>query len=105
MPKRIKWPLGLIFTGFTMRIDAVRSSSMRTLKIVLLSTFAILILSDAASAYAGPGAGISAIGTLFSIVSAFFLAIVGFVWYPIKRVLRRFRSAPDEKPPIIPSDE
>ncbi len=39
-----------------------------------------------AEAYIGPGAGISAIGTVVALVAAILLAIVGFVWYPIKRL-------------------
>ena len=41
-----------------------------------------------AAAYVGPGAGLSVIGVLVALVGAVFLAIVGFLWYPIKRLLR-----------------
>jgi hypothetical protein len=37
----------------------------------------------------GPGAGLSAIGTLLALGAALCLAIVGFVWYPLKRVFRK----------------
>ena len=40
-------------------------------------------------AYIGPGAGLSAIGALLAVLAAILAAIVGFVWYPIKRLLRR----------------
>ena len=43
-------------------------------------------------AYIGPGAGISAIGTLLALFATVALAIVGFVWYPIKRHRRRLRE-------------
>jgi hypothetical protein len=46
----------------------------------------ICLLPGAAAAYIGPGAGLSAIGTLVAVVGAVFLAIVGFIWYPIKRL-------------------
>jgi uncharacterized membrane protein len=42
-----------------------------------------------AHAYIGPGAGLSAIGTLVALIGAILLAIVGFVWYPLKRLLRK----------------
>jgi hypothetical protein len=42
----------------------------------------------AAHAYVGPGAGLSAIGTLVALLGAVLLAIVGFLWYPLKRLLR-----------------
>jgi uncharacterized membrane protein YeaQ/YmgE (transglycosylase-associated protein family) len=42
-----------------------------------------------ALAYIGPGAGISAIGTFFAVIGAVVLLIVGFLWYPVKRLLRK----------------
>lgn len=47
-----------------------------------------LLLPATAFAYIGPGAGLSAIGTLLAVIGAFVLLIVGFVWYPVKRLLR-----------------
>jgi hypothetical protein len=41
-----------------------------------------------ASAYIGPGAGLSAPGTFVALVGAFILLLAGFVWYPVKRLLR-----------------
>ncbi len=40
-----------------------------------------------AFAYTGPGAGITAIGSLLALIAALLLALVGFVWYPLKRLL------------------
>jgi hypothetical protein len=52
-----------------------------------------LIFSPAlAHAYVGPGLGLGAIGSVFSLIGAVLLGIVGFVWYPIKRLLRAFRK-------------
>lgn len=50
-------------------------------------------LPQLAHAYIGPGAGLSAIGTLVALVGAVLLAIVGFVWYPLKRLLRKNNQA------------
>lgn len=55
--------------------------------LVLLSGF--FIMPTVAMAYIGPGAGLGAIGTLIALIGAVLLAIVGFVWYPIKRMIRR----------------
>lgn len=52
----------------------------------LLAAGPLLLAATAASAYVGPGAGITAIGTVFALIGAAVLAIVGFVWYPIKRL-------------------
>lgn len=70
----------------------------------ILSTVGVTVASSSALAYAGPGAGISAIGTVFSILGAFVLALVGFIWYPIKRVLKRFRSLSPKVPSAVPKD-
>lgn len=48
----------------------------------------------AAYAYVGAGAGLSAIGSLLALIAAVLLAIVGFVWYPMKRLLKNRRKAP-----------
>ena len=40
-------------------------------------------------AYIGPGAGLSAIGAFIALVAGSILAIFGFLWYPIKRLLRK----------------
>jgi hypothetical protein len=47
-----------------------------------------MLLPVSSLAYVGPGAGLTAIGTVLAILAAFVLAIVGFVWYPMKRLLR-----------------
>jgi|WetSurMetagenome_2_1015567.scaffolds.fasta_scaffold319546_2 hypothetical protein len=55
------------------------------------STFlALLILAlecSPAHAYLGPGGAVSGIGALLALIGAVLLSIVGFVWYPIKRML------------------
>ena len=60
---------------------------------------AALLLPAIASAYIGPGPGLSAIGSLLALVGAVLLAIVGFVWYPIRRLLRRDRNGKGGAPP------
>lgn len=53
---------------------------------------ALHALPATAYAYIGPGAGISAIGSLLALLAAVLLAIVGFVWYPAKRFLKKRRD-------------
>ena len=53
----------------------------------------VLLMPSMAQAYIGPGAGITAIGSLIALIGAVALALIGFVWYPIKR-LRRGRAKP-----------
>lgn len=47
---------------------------------------------DAAAAYVGPGAGLSALGSILAFVGVVLLLVVGFVWYPVKRLLRRMKE-------------
>jgi len=66
---------------------------MRLTKFIGVASLAYLALPvENAFAYIGPGAGLSALGSLLSLVSAIGLAIVGFVWYPVKRLLRGRKS-------------
>jgi len=54
-----------------------------------------------AAAYIGPGAGLTAVGTVLGLIGLVFLAIVGFVWYPAKRLLgkRKHEKKAEETPP------
>ena len=47
----------------------------------------------AALAYVGPGLGMGAVAAFFGAVLAVLLAIVGVVWYPIKRLLSKRKPA------------
>jgi amino acid transporter len=46
-----------------------------------------------AFAYIGPGAGLSAIGAFLALIMGVILAFVGFIWYPVKRLLRKGNAA------------
>ena len=57
-------------------------------KVIFVLLVMVLVPTNA-FAYIGPGAGITAIGTAIALIGAILLGIVGFVWYPIKRVLAK----------------
>jgi hypothetical protein len=57
--------------------------TMLAVAVVLLA-----VTPQSAWAYAGPGSGLTVIGAALAFVGGVLLAIVGFVWYPIKRLLR-----------------
>jgi len=61
-------------------------------------------LPGAIVAYIGPGAGLSAIGAALALIFGVLLTFLGFVWYPLKRMLRsaRAKKAP---PPTGASEE
>lgn len=67
-------------------------TGMRTLYGVLLAGM-LALAPTFAFAYVGPGLGLGAIGSAFSLIGAIFLGIVGFIWYPIKRMLKVFKRA------------
>lgn len=46
-----------------------------------------------AHAYVGPGAGLSAIGSTIALIFGLLVAILGFIWYPLKRLLRGRQGA------------
>lgn len=59
----------------------------------------IVLVPIDAQAYVGPGAGITAIGSLLALVAGLLFAVIGFVWYPIKRMRRRRREKQVEEAP------
>lgn len=63
----------------------------------LVALFAIMNAAPAL-AYVGPGAGLTAIGTMIAVIAVIILALVGFVWYPLKRLLRKKHSDEGQGP-------
>jgi len=55
------------------------------------------LLPRPALAYIGPGAGLSAIGALLAVVAGVIVALFGFLWYPIMRVLRKKKPGDDRQ--------
>jgi hypothetical protein len=54
----------------------------------------LLFMAAAAEAYVGPGMGLGVIGAILGFLAAFFLALVGLVWYPLKRMIRARQGSP-----------
>jgi len=46
-----------------------------------------------AFAYLGPGVGLSAIGAFLALIIGVIIAFFGFIWYPMKRLLRKGKAA------------
>lgn len=63
-----------------------------------LPIYALMLVSlpflfpDSAAAYIGPGAGLSAIGVFLALVAGVVVAVFGFVWYPVKRLMRKIKK-------------
>ena len=62
------------------------------MRYLLIPALLLAALPAPALAYIGPGAGLSAVGSFVALLGAVLLAIVGFVWYPIKRLMRGRRN-------------
>lgn len=58
---------------------------------VVIALFLVLT-PGYALAYIGPGLGLGALGVVLGIVFSVFLAFVGIFWYPIKRLVGKFRK-------------
>lgn len=69
---------------------------MRTARRVVRLTLAIgvaaLLLPSPTYAYVGPGGVITAIGAALALLVAIVAAIVGFLWYPLKRLMLWLRG-------------
>ena len=65
--------------------------------ILNLSAFSSLSFESLA-VYIDPGSGLSAIGAFLAIVASLGLSIVGFFWYPIKKLLGKTKDDQEPKP-------
>ncbi len=67
--------------------------------IVLLGLLVNLGGAAPAFAYFGPGGAASGLGAAVALVVAIIAAVFGFVWYPVKRLIRSFRKPDTEQIP------
>lgn len=67
------------------RRQLVLIHTLRILKVII-----VLVISAPGTlwAYGGPGVGLTVIGTVLALIAGVLFAIVGFIWYPIKRLLK-----------------
>ena len=64
------------------------------MSIVIIAVF----FSQEAFAYVGPGTGLSAIGAFLALIVGVFVTVMGFLWYPVKRLLGKKKlQEPDQK--------
>lgn len=72
---------------------------MRKLRVwSVLAILALFVAPDTASAYVGPGGGLTVIGAALALIAGVVLGIFGFVWYPIKRLMRTVSKKPSAQP-------
>lgn len=65
---------------------------MRFFVSLLLASF----LPLTASAYIGPGAGLGAIVVTVAVILGVLLLLVGFLWYPLKRLVSGRKKTADQ---------
>lgn len=68
--------------------------------------FAVLVIANAAIglalptpvlAYGGPGSIVTGIGALLAALAAIAAAVVGFFWFPLKRLVQKLRGEREEE--------
>ena len=62
----------------------------------LLPLLLLVAFPDPVAAYIGPGAGLAAIGAALAVVASVVFGVLGFVWYPLKRLFRGTKKGGDE---------
>ena len=55
-----------------------------------------LLFPSSAFAYVGPGAGLSAFGSLLALIAAIIIGLFGFLWFPIKRMMKKLKKSQEE---------
>lgn len=69
----------------------IKTSSLISIAICVL--LLVIFVQQPALAYVGPGTGIAALGALLAIIVGVVAALFGFLWFPVKRLLKQRRAA------------
>jgi hypothetical protein len=77
-----------MITGLSGRKDLMRRSTF----LLILTIAPTILLCDPAMAYIGPGAGVTMLGALWSVLVAIVLAIGAVIFWPVRILIRRFRN-------------
>jgi nitrate reductase gamma subunit len=67
----------------------------RVLGLIVAGAGLVLLLPRPALAYLGPGGAVSAVGTAVALIVAVLIAIFGFLWFPLRRLMRRRHERDD----------
>jgi hypothetical protein len=60
--------------------------------VVLLAAVALVLsVPFPAQAYLGPGSVVSGMGAVIALAGAVLASLFGFIWFPVKRLIRSFR--------------
>ena len=81
--------------------QSVRKSGTRIL-ILTTALFFFAVTAKPVYAYIGPGLGVGTITVVLGFFISILLALLGFIWYPIKRIIEKFKHGkhrPEKKDP------
>lgn len=68
---------------------------MSKITTLILLTLLLLVQINTATAYVGPGAGISVLGSLLSILATIVVAIGAIIVWPLRKYLKRRKARRD----------
>lgn len=71
------------------------SQILRGIVILLVIVAAGMLAPSSLWGYGGPGSIISGLGAFLAVVAAIIASIFGFLWFPLKRLIRRIRDESD----------
>ena len=100
----IKWPKTVNVVQFDSGSIRMSKSTKHILSLTLIAAWMSFVATPA-FAYVGPGAGLGAIGTFLAVIGSVLLLIVGFIWYPIKRLIKGKKAPVKAEEPEDSSEE
>lgn len=84
--------------GYPMHRSNSRNAPTR-LSSLCAAILALCFVASPAQAYLGPGSGLTALGSVIALLGVIGLGILGFLWYPVKRLLKRLRGSQGQESP------
>jgi hypothetical protein len=70
-----------------------------------LIIFFVILTPSISYAYVGPGVGLTALLSLLTLGSAFFVALFGFIWLPVKQFFQDEKADEENKDDAPQEDE
>lgn len=65
--------------------------------LIFLTVLGFFLCIEEVFAYVGPGLGLGAIGAFFGTLLAVLLALIGIIWYPVKRMIKKYKADKNSK--------
>lgn len=65
--------------------------------LIIVAVCFLLLFPVSVMAYLGPGAAVSSIGALLAAIAGIIVAIFGFLWYPIRRLIRKLKKSGNDR--------